>query len=105
MVASTLNSSLSSTDCLGTVRSTSPLVLYLLICVDRVPLMFLGGDFLGNVGGLGKIGRAGGETLATKSFNLLDCIFCRGILGMTYLSASPLDVDGWTSTVSDRFDF
>ena len=74
---------LSSTDCWMTVRSTSILVIYLLLLVDLVPLTFLEGDFLGNEGGRGKIGLAGGDTLATSSFNLLDCKLLRGTLGIT----------------------
>ena len=91
---------LSSTDCWMTVRSTSILVIYLLLLVDLVPLTFLEGDFLGNEGGRGKIGLAGGDTLATSSFNLLDCKLLRGTFGITYLLATALEVDGWTSGVS-----
>ena len=91
---------LSSTDCWTTVRSTSILVIYLLLLVDLVPLTFLEGDFLGNEGGRGKIGLAGGDTLATSSFNLLDCKLLRGTLGITYVLATALEVDGWTSGAS-----
>ena len=91
---------LSSTDCWMTVRSTSLLVIYLLLLVDLVPFTLLDGDFLGIDGGRGSIGLAGGDTLATSSFNLLDCRLFRGTLGITYVLDRPLEVDGWTSGTS-----
>ena len=66
-----------------TVRSTSLVIVYLLLLVDLVPLTLLEGDFLGTDGGQGNIGLAGGDTLATSSFNLLDCKLFRGTLGIT----------------------
>ena len=73
--------------------------VYLLLLVDLVPLVFRGGDFLGNDGGLRSIGLAGGDTFATNSFNLFDCELGLLTLGITNLSVAPFDVDGWTSGV------
>ena len=86
----------SSTDYQVTVRSTSPFVTYLLLFVCLVPLMFLEG-LLGNDGGLGSIGLAGGDTFATSSFSLLDFNLDRGFMGITYLLWLSLDVEGRTS--------
>ena len=83
-----------------TVRSTSLLVIYLLLLVDLVPFTLLDGDFLGIDGGRGSIGLAGGDTLATSSFNLLDCRLLQGSLGITYVLDRPLEVDSWTSGTS-----
>ena len=64
-----------------------------------MPLTFLGGDFLGREGGLGSKGLAGGDILATRSFNLFDFKLERGTFGITYLPVLPVDVDGKTSGV------
>ena len=72
--------------------SASPVTIYLLLFVGLVPLMFLEGDFFGSDGGLGSIGRAGGDTFATNSFNLFDFKLDIGTLGITYLSSALLDV-------------
>ena len=74
-------------------------MVYLLLFVGRVPLTFLGGDFLGREDGLGGIGLAGGDILATRSFNLFDFKLERGTFGITYLPVLPADVDGKTSGV------
>ena len=83
-----------------TVRSTSHLTIYFLLLVGLVPFTLLDGDFLGTDGGRSNIGLAGGDTLATISFNLLDCKLFRGTLGITYVLDTPLEVDGWTSGAS-----
>ena len=74
-------------------------MVYLLLLVDLVPLTFLGGDFLGREDGHGSIGFAGGEILATRSFNLFDFKLERGTFGITYLPVLPADEDGKTSGV------
>ena len=86
--------SFSSTDWRLTVWGTSLLVVYLLLLVDFVPFTPLEGDFLGTEGGRGNIGLAGGDTLATSSFSLLDCKLLRGTLGITYVLDKALEVDG-----------
>ena len=75
------------------------MVIYLLLLVDLVPFTLLEGDFLGTDGGRGNIGLAGGDTLATSSFNLLDCKLFRGTLGITYVLATALEIEGSTSGV------
>ena len=82
----------SSTECQVTVRSTSPVTIYLLLFVGLVPLMFLEGDFLGSDGGLGSIGLACGDTFATSSFNLFDFKLGLETLGITNLSVALFDV-------------
>ena len=83
-----------------TVRSTSLLIIYYLLLLDLVSLTLLEGDFLGTDGGRGNIGLAGGDTLATSSFNLLDCKLFRGTFGITYALDAALEVDGWSSGIS-----
>ena len=79
------------------------MIIYLLLLVDLVPLTLLEGDFLGTDAGRGNIGLAGGDTLATSSFSLLDCKLFRGTLGITYELDTALEVDGLTSGVSVEF--
>ena len=84
------------------VRSTSLLIIYLRLLVDLVPLTLLEGDFLGTDGGRGNVGLAGGNTLATSSFNLLDCKLFRGTLCITYELDTAFKVDGWNSGISNE---
>ena len=88
--------SFSSTDYLMVVRSTSLTLCLLSLVADLVPLTFRGGDLLGREGGLGSIGLAGGDILATRSFNSFDFNLERGTFGITYLLVLPVDVDGKT---------